>query len=64
MLKGKGPTVMVGDSTPDIKGARSAGYTAIAVDFGYPDAPVEAMKPDAIISSLGDLPALLVFENS
>jgi len=61
MLNGKGPVLMVGDSSPDINGAKSAGFPVVAVDFGYPDAPLPDLKPDYIISSLVDLPALLTY---
>jgi len=64
MLEGAGNSIMIGDSSPDVNGARSAGFPVIAVDFGYPDRPINEMEPDAIISSLGDLPSLLTLTPS
>ena len=52
--------VMVGDSAADIDTARAAGIPVIAVDFGYTEIPVAAMKPDLIISHFDALPAAVV----
>jgi phosphoglycolate phosphatase len=49
--------VMVGDSATDITTARAAGVPVVAVDFGYTEVPVVALKPDRIISHLDALPA-------
>ena len=59
LLSGQGPTLMVGDASPDILGAQAAGIPVIAVDYGYADMPIEPLKPDHIISSLADLCVLL-----
>jgi len=64
MLTGSGAALMVGDSSPDILGAQAANIPVVAVNFGYPDVPVETHGPDAIISSLTELPALLAFSAS
>ncbi len=49
--------LMVGDSAIDIALARAAGVPVIAVDFGYTDVPVSALKPDRIIGHFDLLPA-------
>ena len=48
-------TIMVGDSGPDIEGAKNAGIPSIAVDFGYTPIPVSHFKPDKVISHFDDL---------
>lgn len=48
--------LMVGDSGTDIRTARAANIPVIAVDFGYSEAPIEALQPDLIIGSYADLP--------
>ena len=47
--------IMVGDSAIDIKTARAANVPVIAVDFGYSDVPVEALRPDRVISHFDEL---------
>jgi phosphoglycolate phosphatase len=42
--------IMVGDSVTDIRTARAAGTSVIAVDFGYTDVPVSELGPDRVIS--------------
>jgi phosphoglycolate phosphatase len=49
--------IMVGDSATDITTARAAGVPVVAVDFGYTEVPVAALKPDRIISHFDALPA-------
>ena len=60
-------SVMVGDSSPDVKGAQNAGIKSVVVSFGYSDIPVESLGADVILSdyqSLSDaLERLNVFEN-
>jgi phosphoglycolate phosphatase len=51
--------VMVGDSRTDIDTARAAGVPVVAVDFGYSDVPIAALRPDRLISSFADLPAAI-----
>ncbi len=48
-------TIMVGDSGPDIEGAKNAGIRSVAVDFGYTPIPVSEFKPDLVISHFNDL---------
>jgi phosphoglycolate phosphatase len=51
--------IMVGDSVTDIAAARAANMPVIAVDFGYTDTPVAALKPDRVISAFDDLAAAI-----
>jgi len=50
---------MIGDSANDIDAARAAKVPVIAVDFGYTEVPVAALKPDRIIGHFKDLPRAL-----
>ncbi|WP_417451697.1 HAD-IA family hydrolase [Kordiimonas sp.] len=59
LLPGEGPFLMIGDSINDIAAARDAGAPSIAVDFGYTDIPPSALGANHMISSLGELPALI-----
>lgn len=53
-------SVMVGDSEIDVRAARAAGFVAVAVDYGYNHGrPIREARPDYIISSFLELPALL-----
>ena len=52
-------SVMVGDSRPDIEGARNAGLTSIVVSFGYSDVAVESLAADAVIDGFDQLPETL-----
>ena len=49
--------IMVGDAGTDIGVARRAGVPVIGVTFGYTEVPIESLKPDLLISHMGDLPA-------
>ena len=49
-------TVMVGDAGTDIGVARRAGVPVVGVTFGYTEVPIEALKPDRIISHMRELP--------
>jgi phosphoglycolate phosphatase len=51
--------VMIGDSGADAGAARAAGAALVLVDFGYSKVAVGTLGADAIISGLGDLPAVL-----
>jgi phosphoglycolate phosphatase len=52
--------VLVGDSPVDVAAARAAQMPVYIVRYGYPGADgYEAMQCDALIDSLGDLPAIL-----
>jgi len=55
LLNGDGPIAMVGDASPDIKGAKAAGITAVAVSYGYADIPLSEMQPDLTVGSLTEL---------
>ena len=52
-------SIMIGDSSTDIRTARAAGIPVIAVDFGYSERPVSEFGPDRIISHYGQLPAAI-----
>lgn len=49
-------TIMVGDAGTDVGVARRAGVPVIGVTFGYTETPIEELKPDRVISGMGDLP--------
>jgi phosphoglycolate phosphatase len=50
-------TAYIGDTVPDIRAAREAGTSAIAVAWGFSDrAPLLAEGPDALIESTEHLP--------
>ena len=49
-------SVMVGDSRNDIRAARAAGMTVIAVSYGYNHGePIGSANPDRIVASLAEL---------
>lgn len=56
---GVGRCLMVGDSPADINAAKAAGMVSIAVRGGYTNVPVDELGADAVIDSLGDLPATI-----
>ncbi len=58
---GVGPreAVMVGDNEHDLAVARAAGVKVILVTYGYSREPVAALRPDALIDSMAELPARL-----
>jgi phosphoglycolate phosphatase len=58
---GAGPeeTVMVGDSSVDVRTARAAGTRAVAVTYGFDRASLLEPPPDALLEDLRALPALL-----
>ena len=47
--------VMVGDTSIDIAAARAAVVPVIGCTFGYSDAPMDTLAPDAIITGYGEL---------
>ncbi|BBA34411.1 phosphoglycolate phosphatase [Methylocaldum marinum] len=52
-------SLMVGDSANDVKAARAAGFMVVCVPYGYHGGSgVECLEPDAVVSSLTELPAL------
>lgn len=54
-IPGNGAVAMIGDASPDFNAAKAAGIPCFAVDYGYPDTPLEVQKPDMIISNLEEL---------
>ncbi len=52
--------MMIGDSMTDIRTARAANVPVVAVDFGYTDVPIAELRPDRIISSFTELPAVVL----
>jgi phosphoglycolate phosphatase len=51
--------LMVGDSANDVRAARAAGFMVVCVSYGYHGGNgVECLEPDAVVSSLTELPAL------
>jgi len=61
LLPGSGTAIMIGDSEPDVLGAKSAEMPIIAVDFGYYNQPIAELEPDYVISSLAEIPSLLTY---
>lgn len=59
-IPGSGSFLMIGDASPDINAAKAAGAICIAVDYGYPDIPLEKQEPDMIISNLAELIPILI----
>jgi phosphoglycolate phosphatase len=53
-------TIMVGDAGTDIGVARRANVPVIGVTFGYTETPIEELKPDRVISRMGDLPGAVL----
>lgn len=47
--------VMVGDSDIDIRTAKAASVPVILVSFGYTDAPLDHLAPDAVIDHFDEL---------
>jgi phosphoglycolate phosphatase len=57
---GPGRTVMIGDSVHDMRMAKAAGVTAIAVSWGFqPPAMLIAAGADLVAAQAHDLPALI-----
>ena len=57
---GPAQSCMVGDSANDVRAARSAGFRAVAVSYGYGDAlELATAGPDVVLESLMQLPAWL-----
>ncbi|MCX9146307.1 HAD-IA family hydrolase [Erythrobacter sp. WG] len=58
-VTGSGRFVFIGDSTYDVRAARSAGVPVVAAAYGYCDRPPHELGADAVIDSFGELiPAL------
>ena len=56
-------TVMVGDSLTDCKAGRTAGAVVVAVTSGLADAATLSPHADHVLSSIGELPALIATLN-
>jgi phosphoglycolate phosphatase len=54
-----GRAIMVGDSGMDVRTARAAAVSIIAVDFGYSEVPIATLNPDRLIGSFTELPAAI-----
>jgi len=53
-------SLMLGDSKSDVTAARAAGFRIVCVSYGYNHGEdIRDSHPDAVIDSLGELPALL-----
>ncbi len=52
-------SVMVGDASPDVDGARNACIPIIGFDYGYSTVAMADLSPDVLLSSFGDLPDAL-----
>lgn len=53
-------SLMVGDSTNDVKAARSANFSVVCLPYGYNHGKdIRDSNPDAVINTLDELPALL-----
>ncbi|MGE0698604.1 MAG: HAD-IA family hydrolase [Hyphomicrobiaceae bacterium] len=51
--------VMVGDTAADIGAAKAAGCRSIAIAHGYSRVPVASLGADAVVGSLGEVPAVV-----
>ncbi len=51
--------VMVGDSEVDIMTAKAAKIPIVAVSYGYTDAALASLHPEALIDNFADLPAAI-----
>ena len=58
-LPNRSPAIMIGDSEPDILAAKAAHMPVIAVAWGYAQQPVAGMGPNAVATSMQDIPALV-----
>jgi phosphoglycolate phosphatase len=50
---------MIGDTGIDIAAARAAGVPVIGCTFGYSEAPIDTLEPDAVISHYSELEAAI-----
>lgn len=53
-------SVMVGDASPDVDGARNASIPIIGFDYGYSTIAMSELSPDILLSSFSDLPDALI----
>ncbi len=55
-----GESLMLGDSSNDVKAARAAGFQVICVSYGYNHGrDIREAKPDAVIDSMAELSGIL-----
>lgn len=53
-------SLMVGDSINDVRAARAAGFSIVCVPYGYNHGhDIREAEPDAVITSLAELPGLI-----
>ncbi|WP_303905134.1 phosphoglycolate phosphatase [Thiohalomonas denitrificans] len=53
-------SLMIGDSMHDVEAARNAGFSVIAVTYGYNHGhDIREANPDAVVDSLAELPQVL-----
>ncbi|MFT4090646.1 MAG: phosphoglycolate phosphatase [Asticcacaulis sp.] len=52
-------SVLIGDSETDFLTARNAGVPSVLFSFGYNEAPVADLKPDALLHHFNELPTAL-----
>lgn len=65
LLVAPAQSCMVGDSANDIRAARTAGFRAVAVSYGYGDAAeLAAADPEVTLDSLAALPAWLTVQGT
>ncbi|WP_194095096.1 phosphoglycolate phosphatase [Marivivens aquimaris] len=50
------PAIMIGDSEVDVAAAKAAKLPIIAADWGYAKMPLAELRPDALVSSLSEVP--------
>jgi phosphoglycolate phosphatase len=55
-LGGSGPSVMVGDSLPDMETARNAGVPGILVSYGYSATAPDSLDADALVDRFAEVP--------
>jgi phosphoglycolate phosphatase len=52
-------TVMVGDSSIDVRTGRAAGARTVGVRYGFDPESLQSEPPDALFDTLGQLPAFM-----
>lgn len=52
-------SVMIGDTITDLKTARAAGVPCILTSFGFADAPLADLSPDAVVHHFSEIPGTL-----
>jgi phosphoglycolate phosphatase len=52
-------TVMVGDSSIDVRTGRAAGARTVGVRYGFDPESMISEPPDALFGTLGELPAFV-----